>query len=224
MERRTAGTPSIPAWKVILAMIRFRPGLWAFNLMAMIGLMMAFQLPGLAMRAFFDRLTEDQAAGLGLWSIVALLFASELGRLLGIFGLISTNVPFFANTLTLLRKNLLAHILRRPGASALPDSPGEAISRFRGDVFEIPLFALWINDILGLLIYSVVALVIMVRISSSITALALLPFLFVGAVANASTKRVDRYRRASRKATGIVTGFIGEFFGAVQAVKVATAE
>ena len=37
-------------------------------------------------------------------------------------------------------------------------------------------------------------------------------------------KRIERYRRASRQATGNVTGFIGEFFGAVQAVKVATAE
>jgi ATP-binding cassette subfamily B protein len=39
-----------------------------------------------------------------------------------------------------------------------------------------------------------------------------------------ATNRIEQYRRASRKAAGIVTGFIGEFFGAVQAVKVATAE
>ena len=39
-----------------------------------------------------------------------------------------------------------------------------------------------------------------------------------------ATKRIEEYRRASRKATGIVTGFIGELFGAAQAVKVATAE
>jgi ATP-binding cassette subfamily B protein len=204
-------------------MIRFRPRLWIFNLLAMVFLMASFQLPGLAMRAFFNLLTVGEEAGLGIWSIVTLLFAAELGRVFGILGLINTNVPFFAHTLTLLRKNLLVSILKRPGAAALPDSPGEAISRFRGDVFEIPLFALWINDILGLTVYSIVALAIMVRISASITALAVLPFIFVGLIANVSTRRVDRYRRASRKATGIVTGFIGEFFGSVQAVKVATA-
>jgi ATP-binding cassette subfamily B protein len=215
---------ALPAWRVILAMIRFRPRLWLGNLAAMLVLMLVFQVPGLAMRAFFNLLTGDAQVSLGIWAIVALLFASEVGRVMGVYGLISTNVPFFVHTITLLRKNLLKNILRRPGASALPDSPGEAISRFRGDVFEIPLFALWLNDIQGMLFFGVIALVVMLSINPSITLLAIVPFVFVGVVANAATNRIEQYRRASRKATGIVTGFIGEFFGAVQAVKVATAE
>ncbi|CAG1016757.1 partial putative multidrug resistance ABC transporter ATP-binding/permease protein YheI, partial [Anaerolineales bacterium] len=48
--------------------------------------------------------------------------------------------------------------------------------------------------------------------------------IIVGIVANLATSRIEHYRRASRQAGGKVTGFIGEFFGAVQAVKVATAE
>jgi ATP-binding cassette, subfamily B, bacterial len=215
---------SLPAWKVILKMIQYRPGLWLGNLFAMLVAMMFFQVPGLAMRAFFDLLVGEVQTGLNLWTIIALLFAAEIGGVLGIYGLITTNVPFFINTITLLRKNLLTHILRRPGASALPDSPGEAISRFRGDVFEIPLFALWLNDIMGLFAFSVIALIIMLRISPLITTLALLPFIVVGIIASTSTQRIDEYRRASRRSTGIVTGFIGEFFGAVQAVKVANAE
>ncbi|MCJ7551188.1 MAG: ABC transporter ATP-binding protein/permease, partial [Anaerolineae bacterium] len=132
--------------------------------------------------------------------------------------------PFFMNTMTLLRKNMLTHVLKRPGASALPDSPGEAISRFRGDVFEISLFALWINDILGMLVFGVVAVVAMVAIDARIALLSMIPFILVGIMANSATQRIEKYRRASRKVSGIVTGFIGEFFGAVQAVKVATAE
>jgi ATP-binding cassette subfamily B protein len=214
----------MPAWKVIWMMIRFRPKLWLANLLAMVIAMLFFQVPGLLMREFFNSLTGSAQVGLNLWTIVALLFTAEIGSILGIYGLMITNVPFFVHTMTLLRKNLLKYILRRPGASALPDSPGEAISRFRGDVFEIPLFALWLNDITGLFAFSAIALVIMVRINPSITLLALLPFIFVGIVAGASTNRIDEYRRASRRSTGIVTGFISEFFGAVQAVKVATAE
>jgi len=214
----------LPAWKVILKMVQYKPWLWLGNLFAMLVAMMFFQVPGLAMRAFFDLLSGEAQAGLNLWTIIALLFAAEMGAVLGIYGLITTNVPFFVNTITLLRKNLLKHILRRPGASALPDSPGEAISRFRGDVFEIPLFALWLNDIMGSLSFSVIALIIMMRISPLITVLALLPFIVVGIIAGVSTHRIDEYRRASRRSAGIVTGFIGEFFGAVQAVKVANAE
>jgi ATP-binding cassette subfamily B protein len=219
-----ANNKALPAWKVILKTIQFRPGLWMANLLAMLTTMLFYQIPGLAMREFFNKLSGETQMGLNIWSIIVLLFAAELGSILGIYGLITTNVPFFVHTMTLLRKNLLKHILRRPGASALPDSPGEAISRFRGDVFEIPLFALWLNDISGLMVFSVIALIIMLRISPLITALALVPFLIVGIIAGTSTQRIDEYRRASRRSAGIVTGFIGEFFGAVQAVKVANAE
>jgi ATP-binding cassette subfamily B protein len=215
---------ALPTWKVILKTIQYRPGLWLGNLLSMLATMLFYQIPGLAMREFFNLLSGDAQTGLNIWSIIVLIFAAELGSILGIYGLITTNVPFFNHTMMLLRKNLLKHILRRPGASALPDSPGEAISRFRGDVFEIPLFALWLNDISGLLAFSIVALIIMVHISPTITVLVLLPFIVVGIISGASTQRIDEYRRASRRSTGIVTGFIGEFFGAVQAVKVANAE
>jgi ATP-binding cassette subfamily B protein len=225
-SRETDGSEAnaLPAWKVILEMVRYRLGLWLANLAAMLVLTAFWQLPAIVMRAFFNLLTGDAQVNLGVWSIVALLFAFELGRVLGIYGLISTNIPFFVHTMTLLRKNLLKHILRRPGALALPDSPGEAVSRFRGDVFEISLFALWLNDIQGMIAFGLVAIIIMLSISPSITLLAVLPFIFVGIIANSTTKRIETYRRASRKSTGIVTGFIGEFFGAAQAVKVATAE
>jgi ATP-binding cassette, subfamily B, bacterial len=216
--------PSLPAWKVILKTIAYRRDLWLGNLLMMLFTMLFYQVPGLAIREFFNILTGHAQFGLNLWTLIALIFAAEIGSILGVYGLVTTNVPFFQHTMTLLRKNLLRHILRRPGASALPDSPGEAISRFRGDVFEIPLFALWLNDILGMIAFNIVALIIMVRISPTYTGLALLPLLVAGVIAAASTRRIDEYRRASSRAGGIITGFIGEFFGAVQAVKVATAE
>lgn len=215
---------SLPAWKVIWKMIVYRRDLWLANGLMMIFLMLFYQIPGLALREFFNILTDHAQFGLNLWTLIALLFCAETGSILGVYGLMTTNVPFFQNTMTLLRKNLLRHILRRPGASALPDSPGEAISRFRSDVFEIPLFALWMNDLLGSLAFNIIALVVMLRISPIYTGLALLPLLVAGAIAAASTRRIDEYRRASSRASGIITGFIAEFFGAVQAVKVATAE
>ncbi len=215
--------PTLPTWRVIIDMVRYRRDLWLGNLAAMLVLTIFWQAPGFIMREFFDMITGD-AVGWNTATLAALLVGCEVGRALGFFGLISTNVPFFVNTMTLLRKNLLMHILRRPGASALPDSPGEAISRFRGDVFEISLFALWLNDILGMLTFGVIAVVAMVLINPVITGLAIIPFLVVGIIANSATKRIEMYRRASRKTTGIVTGFIAEFFGAVQAVKVATSE
>lgn len=157
-------------------------------------------------------------------TIVAFLFICEGGRLLGVYGLIVSNSPFFVHNMTLLRRNMLRQILKRPGAKALPDSPGEALSRFRGDVFELPLFALWMNNLQGMLVFTIVAIVIMCRVNAVITLLALVPFVIVGVVSNAASKKVEEYRRISRKAAGIVSGFLGELFGSVQAVKVAAAE
>ncbi len=218
-------TQALPAWRVILSMIRFRPWLWLIDLVAVSVVRMLWQVaPGLVIREFFNLLTNDAQFSLGIWSIVALIVAIEAGRQIGHYGFVHADVPLFAHVTTLLRKNLLKHILRRPGASALPDSPGEAISRFRGDVVEIPLFAIWINDILIGILIVVVSVIIMLSINVSITLLALIPFMVVGVISNAASSRVEQYRRASRKAAGNVTGFVGELFGAVQAVKVATAE
>jgi ATP-binding cassette, subfamily B, bacterial len=215
---------SLPAWKVVWKSIVYYKKLWLANWLAMMITMLFIQIPALALREFFNLLSGSAQLGLNVWSLVALLFLSEMGSVLGVYGLTVTNVPFFMHVMTLLRKNLLAHILRRPGASALPDSPGEAISRFRGDTFEIPLFALWMNDLMGSIAFNIISLIVMIQISPTYTALALLPFIAVGFIAASSARRIDEYRRASSRATGIITGFIGEFFGAVQAVKVATAE
>jgi ATP-binding cassette subfamily B protein len=140
------------------------------------------------------------------------------------YGFYYADVPLFNEVNLLLRTNLMKHILKRPGASPLPDSAGEAVSRFRNDVFEIPLFAIWFNDILTGLAVIVVSVVMMLSISVKVTLLALLPVLVIGIIANAASKRIGEYRQATRESTGKVTGFIGEFFGAVQAVKVAAAE
>lgn len=216
---------ALPAWKVILEMVRFRPWLIFVDFVAVVIYRLAWQLaPALIMQAFFNMLTGDAPATFNVWTIVAFMATTWLARVLGGFGFYYADVPIFADTATLLRRNLLRHILRRPGASPLPDSPGEAVSRFRNDVIEIPLFAIWINDILTGLMIIGVAIVLMLNINPAITLLALAPLVVVGLIANAAMSRIERYRRASRRATGKVTGFLGELFGAVQAVKVATAE
>jgi ATP-binding cassette subfamily B protein len=216
---------ALPAWRAILAVIRFRPWYWTVDLVSVLAVRTFWQVaPGLVMRAFFDLITGEAQVSMGIWAIIALIVATDVGRLLGSLGFAYCDPPLFAHVCTWLRRNLLRHILNRPGASALPDSPGEAVSRFRGDVTEIPGFAIWINDmIIGVLVV-VFTVVTMLSTSLPVTVLALGPFIAVGFISNATTKRCDEYRRASRKAAGRVTGFLGEFFGAVQAVKVATAE
>ncbi len=221
----SAKTPALPAWKVILQMVRFRPRYWVMDLLSVVIFRLGWQIiPGLALRGFFDMLSGEGKAGMDLWTVAAVLAASLVARMLGDYGFMQADPPLFNEVALLLRRNLLKHILRRPGASPLPDSPGEAVSRFRNDVVEIPLFVIWINDILiglGIIIF---AFSLMASISVKVTLLSMAPLVLIGFTSALATKRVEEYAHASRRAGGKVTGFIGELFGAVQAVKVAGAE
>ncbi len=219
---RPLGT--LPTWTFVWRAIRFRPWHYLFNALSMVVLMLSWQVPGLLTREFLNLLSHAAPARLDLWGLLALVVTSALIRMGGVLGLIRSNVPFIYMLHTLLQKNLLTHILRQPGARALPEAPGEAISRFREDVNEIPFFALWMNDLLGSALFSSVAFAVMLAINPFITLVAVTPLVAVIGLARAATTRVERYRQASRAATGSVTGFIGEAFGAVQAVKVAGSE
>lgn len=221
----TQKIPALPAWRVIWEMILFRPWLWFVDLLSVAAFRFSWQIaPALVMKAFFDFIEGNTTLRFGIWTIIAFALAAWLGRVAGGYGFYYADVPIFADIPTLLRKNLLRYILKRPGAASLPDSAGEAVNRFKKDVEEIPLFVILINDILIGLVIVAVAIILMTRINASVTVMALIPLVLVGIIANIASGRIEHYRRASRQAAGDVTGFIGEFFGAVQAVKVATAE
>ena len=213
-----------PTWKFILGLIRFRPWPYFFNLLSLIALLLGQLGPPLVIRYFFDLLTNETAAAFDLTTLIALLLVVAVGRMGGRRGMIKMNRPFMMQSHALLHKNMLSRILERPGANALPEAPGEAISRFRGDVWEVPFYALWLNDVAANAIFLFFALAIMISINARIALFALLPLSVVILVANGATGRIQAYRQEVRKRSGIVTGFIAETFGAVQAIKVASAE
>lgn len=226
MAPSTQDSPSIdvPTWKFVWGIIRFRPWLYLFNNLAVATMMLGWLIPGLVVREFFNLLSAETTAGFNLWTLIALLTAGAIARMGGVFGIIRMNVPFIHTSNTLLHRNMLGRILQRPGAAALPEAPGEAISRFGSDTVEIPMFALSLNNLVGNALFAGIALLIMLSINPPMTLLAVLPLLLIVIVANTATNRIQLYRQITRQTSGIVTGFIAETFGAVQAVKVAGAE
>lgn len=219
-----------PSW-FLWRLIRFRPWMWTINLVAVTLLIVIAMAPGLISREFFNRLpaaaTPVEAEYLGLpgwlWGLCLFTVLATLGRIaLGVC-LQLTNGPFMFEGAALIQKNLLQGVLRLPGARALPSSSGEAISRFREDADETPGFLMGLNDMCGAAAFAVIALVIMLRIDAVVTLLVFLPLVAVVVVVNRARDALERYRRASREATGAVTGFIGEVMGAVQAIQVANA-
>lgn len=222
VENATHNLP--PTWKFVLQAIRFRWKFHLFNLIALTTVMLGRLIPGLVMREFFNILTSNAIAAFNLATLVVLLVVGAICRMGGFWGMTQFNRPFNIHVQALLQKNMLRRVLQRPGAAALPESPGEAISRFRSDVSDLPFYALWINDVLGNLIFALFAIAIMGFIQPQLTVLALAPLVLIVVVANMAAGRVQQYRLETRRRGGIVVGFIAEMFNAVQAVKVATAE
>jgi ATP-binding cassette subfamily B protein len=218
-------SPNIPSWRYIWRLARYKPWLYlASGLLASIMFYIFPLLPGLVIRRIFDTLTGATPAAFNLWTLLAFLAGIALARQVALVGavLAETSLHFVINTL--LRKNLLAHILQQPGARALPASPGEAISRFRNDVEAIPGFLSWTIDPIGQGLVMAAGLVVLAQINPFVTLVVVAPLLLTLVVVNAARRRIQRYRRANQEAIGAVTGLLGEIFGAVQAVKVAGTE
>lgn len=178
---------------------------------------------GLAMQWFFNRVTGDSHS---LWFLAVPLIVISLVRFTRIgvfFTAFFTWVTHIYHVQAILRTNMLAGVMRWPGRN-LPASPGEAMTRFREDVQEVVDYVESWTDFWGFFVFAVVSIVIMVRINWPITVVAVLPLLVVTLLNNLTGNRARRYSRMNREATGRITGFIAEIFGAVQAVKLGQAE
>ncbi len=178
----------------------------------------------LTIREIFDTLTDDARTSLGVWTLCAVLAGMVAFQMVLYVGSVTLQ---FANQFmigALLRRNVLSHLMELSGMRGLPASPGEAVTRFRGDVSGVGRFYIWPKFIVTQLAVSIVAVVIMVSISPFVTLVGLLPLMLVFTVVHFARTRIERTRQQSREAAGEVTGFLGEMFGSAEAIKVAGAE
>jgi ATP-binding cassette subfamily B protein len=205
-------------------LIRYRPGWYFLNAIVWTGIYLMPIIPGLITKEFFDSLAGESATGFGIGSLIALLLGFTLARCASIYIGFITDVNFRFRMGMLLRRNVLEHILKRPGAKAIPCSPGEAISHFRDDVDQSEEAVSWSVDVFGMTCFAVISCFILIRIDTEMTLLVFLPLVLVIVIAQLATTRLQKYRAASREATAKVTGAISEMFGSVQAIQVAGAE
>lgn len=207
-------------WRLLL----YRPVFYFSNLFAWMVIHMAPLLPGLITKAFFDHLEGTYDFPYGIWGIAALLVGAALARIALIAGGFWTDANFRFRISTLLRRNMLAHVLKEPGAKAIPCSPGEAISNFRDDVDHTEEAMSWSVDMFGLIGFVIVSSYILISIDAQMTFFVFVPLILVVTAAQIATTRVQKYRAASRAATAKVTSSISEMFSNVQAIQVAGAE
>ena len=181
-------------------------------------------VPGLLAGWFFGALTGGAPWNLNVWVIVALVTGVGVGQAAVFTAAVVTWFAYYFGQQALMRRNMFAWVMRGPGAHRLPDSPGEAMSRFRDDVQEVSNSFENMIDVWGVALYVIGVAIIMLRINALVTVITLAPFIAVLVATNLIGGLLSRLRLANRKATGSVTGYIGEMFAAAQAVKVAGAE
>lgn len=177
---------------------------------------------GLLLQRAFDRI----AAGQEVAPTLGALTAVEALRTALLYAFIAIWVRWWVTALTLLRGNLLRAQLASGGDEAGPpvSGSGAAITVFRNDVEDLVLYLDTWLDVVGTAGFAAAALTIMVGVDARVTLVVAVPLLVAFAINVALAERLRAYRRADREATAVVTGFLGNLFSAVLAVKVAGAE
>jgi ATP-binding cassette subfamily B protein len=193
-------------------------------------------VPGWLEKSYFDQLNGQvetaaltgsvQAVTLSnvLWTLLLLIIGVELSRMaFDVLGNWAAAKVRMAGQ-SLMRINIMHNILQKPGAQPLPVPTGDVINRTDDDLADFADFPTWIPELAGHTIFAIFALIIMFRIAPGITAVAILPLIGVFFLTRWAWNRFLTYVRISRVSDSRVAAFLGETFGAIQAIKVADAE
>jgi ABC-type multidrug transport system fused ATPase/permease subunit len=210
--------------RAMWALARYRPWLYLLNF----GLWSTFYLVplvvGLLTAWFFDTISGSAQTGWNEWTLIGLMAGVGLSRVVVLYVALVSWSDFWNSVEALLRRNMFAWLVEGGGSRKLAGSAGEAVSTFRDDTESAMEYLDGWLDLTGEALYTIIALAIMLSINPVITLVATIPLFLVIFTTNLLTNRLRRYRRMNRDTTSRVTGFIGELFGGVQAVKVASGE
>ncbi len=221
---RTKSAIKVSVLPLFWKMMTYRSGLYTLNCILWSLIHVEPLILGLIFKEFFNILRPGEKFTMNLFGIIAVTAVYTLGRMFNIYwGAMVDNTHRFIMS-ALLRRNMFAGILKKPGAVSIPCSQGEALNCFRDDAGTIENSISWTLDFIGNVVFVIVAVFIMVSINVQITLFVFTPLVAVVALVQVLRSKLQKYREASREATELVTGAMGEIFSAVQAIKVAGEE
>ena len=204
-------------------LIRFSPLLYSLSFIFSLAYYGIPLVIGLIMREFLNALTGETAVRFDLWTLVILFLLTRLTIQIFEQSYAATYAYFEGKLQTLIRRNLFKCLLQDADAHSV-QNPGEIINRFDDDTEGAVAPITIVIELSGHALSALIALVVLLRVNAFITLFAFLPMIAIVVLTNGLGQRIQTYRRINREATGRVTGFLGELFGAVQAIKVATTE
>ncbi len=209
------------AWRIV----RQEPVAYLIALVAWTTFQIIPVFAGVLLKVVLDQVQADGEARLIIGALVA-LGGIEVGRwLVYVFSAWQWFGQWiFWHTVPMV--NMLRSLVAAPGPAAgrLPESPGEAMSRFRDDTKHLALVAdVWL-DMSAVAVSSVTAALILIAVDWRAGVLVIAPAGVALALTRGMAGRLKEYRIVERRATAAVTGFIGDTYGAITAIKAAGAE
>lgn len=221
---KTESAAKVSVLPLFWKMMTYKSGLYTLNCILWSLIHVEPLILGLIFKEFFNILRPGEKFTMDLFGIIAVTAVYTLGRMFNIYwGAMVDNTHRFIMS-ALLRRNMFAGILKKPGAVSIPCPQGEALNCFRDDAGTIEDSISWTLDFIGNVVFVIVAVSIMVSINVQITLFVFTPLVAVVALVQILRSKLQKYREASREATGQVTGAMGEIFSAVQSIKVAGEE
>jgi ATP-binding cassette subfamily B protein len=217
----TTRRSSLPILRMMRHLIKAAPGWYAANVVLWTLIWILPVIPALITQRYFDELPT---VGFNPATLIAMLLGYGAARLAVMFVAMWNDVNFMFRVSSTLRRNMLERIFDMPGAQSVREASGEIISRFREDVEYVEEATSMTVDLIGTLLFGIIAASVLTAIDAQMTLLVFAPLLFMVVVAERTGTRIRRYRNAARQATEQITGALGEMFGAVQTIKVAGVE
>ncbi|MGH8871295.1 MAG: ABC transporter transmembrane domain-containing protein [Acidimicrobiia bacterium] len=209
---------------VVWEVIRYRPGRFFYCMLMWTLVHGSPLLFGILIGLVFERLDQGSTVAETAWAPAIVFSVLAIGRNVVIWLADRVWISHWIEQSLQLRRNLLRWLMEAPGSRVIPLAPGEAVSTFRDDVDDLlEYMENWV-DMGGLVVFGVGSVAVMATIDASLTGLLLIPLSLTMVLTQALSPQIRNRRRAMREATDKVTGFIGETFAGVQAIKLAAAE
>ena len=220
--RRTSTTP---VHRTAYRILRQEPVAYALALVSWTTFQTLPVLGGVLLKVVLDRVQVGAEARM-VWGVLAALAGVEVGRwlVLAISAWQWHGQWVFWHAVPML--NMLRSLVAAPGATQgrLPESPGEAVSRFRDDTKNLSLVSdVWL-DITAVCVSTGSAILILAAVDWRAALVVVVPVIVALLLTRGLAGRLKEYRLVERRATAAVTGFIGDTYGAITAIKAAGAE
>ncbi|WBW99672.1 ABC transporter ATP-binding protein [Oceanirhabdus sp. W0125-5] len=215
---------NIKIFKLIWELIKYRPFLYLLNNIFWITIHVTPIFMGLLLKYTFEYIEGESTFKYGLNGLIIGIIAFTIVKLVLIYYGFVTDILHRFSISGVLRFNILEEIMKKPGAKAVPKAIGEVMNTYRDDVNQITDSISWFIDGIGAVVFSVISLIILMKINLKMTVLVYAPLVVIVTIAKSTTNKIKRYREEARKATSMVNGAMGEMFNSVQAIQLACKE